>query len=131
VEASESENLFSDFGVHFYGFANTLAQSVKGKITDDKGQGLPGVNILVKGTSVGTTSDVNGVYSVNAGKSATLVITSVGFISQEVSVNNRSVVDVALATDVKSLEEVVVVGYGTQKKVTVTGAVVAVQGEKI
>mgnify|MGYP006197948149 FL=1 len=112
-------------------FANTLAQSVKGKITDDKGQGLPGVNILVKGTSVGTTSDVNGVYSVNAGKSAILVITSVGFISQEVSVNSRSVVDVALATDVKSLEEVVVVGYGTQKKVTVTGAVVAVQGEKI
>ncbi|MDI9870150.1 SusC/RagA family TonB-linked outer membrane protein [Flectobacillus roseus] len=122
---------FLTLGFIFMVFANTLAQSVKGKITDDKGQGLPGVNILVKGTSVGTTSDVNGVYSVNAGKSAILVITSVGFISQEVSVNSRSVVDVALATDVKSLEEVVVVGYGTQKKVTVTGAVVAVQGEKI
>ncbi len=111
--------------------AQTFAQKVKGKVTDDKGLGLPGANILVKGTSTGTTSDANGFYSISADKKATLVISSVGFLTQEVDINNRSTVDVTLATDVKSLEEVVVVGYGTQKKVTVTGAVVAVQGDKI
>ncbi|AFK01888.1 TonB-dependent receptor plug [Emticicia oligotrophica DSM 17448] len=112
-------------------FTNAIAQNVKGKISDDKGQGLPGVSVLVKGTNTGSISDVNGDYSIAAGKNTTLVISYIGFVTKEVPVNGRSVIDVALETDTKALSEVVVVGYGTQKKVTVTGAVVAVQGEKI
>ncbi|WP_188768608.1 SusC/RagA family TonB-linked outer membrane protein [Emticicia aquatilis] len=112
-------------------FTNAIAQNVKGKIADDKGQGLPGVSVLVKGTNVGSISDVNGEYSIAAGKNATLVVSYIGFVTQEVAVNGRSVLDIALETDTKALSEVVVVGYGTQKKVTVTGAVVQVQGEKL
>ncbi len=112
-------------------FTNAVAQNVKGKVADDKGQGLPGVSVLVKGTNVGSISDVNGEYSIAAGKNATLVVSYIGFVTQEVAVNGRSVVDIALETDTKALSEVVVVGYGTQKKVTVTGAVVQVQGEKL
>ncbi len=112
-------------------FTNAVAQNVKGKITDEKGQGLPGVSVSVKGTNVGSISDMDGAYSVSAGKNATLVVSYVGFITREVAVNNRSVLDIALDPDTKALGEVVVVGYGTQKKVTVTGAVVAVQGEKL
>lgn len=112
-------------------FTNAIAQNVKGKVSDDKGQGLPGVSILVKGTNVGSVSDGNGDYSVAAGKNATLVFTYIGYSAQEVAVGGRSVIDVSLAEDTKTLGEVVVVGYGTQKKVTVTGAVVQVQGEKL
>ena len=112
-------------------FTNAVAQNVKGKVADDKGQGLPGVSVLVKGTNVGSISDVNGEYSIAAGKNATLVVSYIGFVTQEVAVNGRSVVDIALETDTKALSEVGVVGYGTQKKVTVTGAVVQVQGEKL
>lgn len=112
-------------------FTNAVAQNVKGKISDDKGQPLPGVSVLTKGTNTGGISDANGEYSVAAGKNATLVFTYIGFTTKEVAVNGRSVVDVSLEEDTKALGEVVVVGYGTQKKVTVTGAVVAIQGEKI
>jgi TonB-dependent starch-binding outer membrane protein SusC len=112
-------------------FTNAIAQNVKGKVSDDKGQGLPGVSILVKGTNVGAVSDGNGDYSVAAGKNATLVFTYIGYLAQEVTVGGRSAIDVSLAEDSKTLGEVVVVGYGTQKKVTVTGAVVQVQGDKL
>ena len=112
-------------------FTNAIAQNVKGKITDDKGQGLPGVSVLVKGTNVGSISDVDGIYSIAAPKNATLVISYIGFLTKELAVSNRSTVDVSLETDTKALGEVVVVGYGTQKKVTVTGAVVQVQGDKL
>lgn len=112
-------------------FTNAIAQNVKGKVSDDKGQALPGVSVVVKGTNVGSASDANGEYSVAAGKNATLIFTYIGFTTMEVAVNNQSRINVSLAEDTKALGEVVVVGYGTQKKVTVTGAVVQVQGEKI
>jgi TonB-dependent starch-binding outer membrane protein SusC len=112
-------------------FTNAIAQNVKGKVSDDKGQALPGVSVVVKGTNVGSASDANGEYSVAVGKNATLVFTYIGFTTAEVAVNNQSKIDVSLAEDTKALGEVVVVGYGTQKKVTVTGAVVQVQGDKI
>ena len=110
---------------------SALAQNIKGKISDENGEGLPGVNVLVKGTNTGAISDAKGMYSVNAAKNATLILTYVGFNSKEVAVNGRTSIDINLTVDNKSLEEVVVVGYGTQRKVTVTGAVVAVQGEKL
>lgn len=112
-------------------FSQIIAQNIKGKISDENGDGLPGVNILVKGTNTGAITDAKGVYSVSAGKNAILIITYVGFTSKEIPINGRAAIDISLNADNKNLEEVVVVGYGTQRKVTVTGAVVAVQGEKL
>ena len=98
---------------------------VKGKVTDENGEGLPGVSISVKGSTVGTTSDANGGYAI-AGLNANsiLVFSYIGYASQEHPVGNRSTINVSLQTDAKALEEVVVVGYGTAKKRDVTGAVV-------
>ncbi len=110
---------------------STFAQNVKGKISDEKGEPLIGVSVLVKGTTTGGISDVNGEYSLTADKNAILVFSFIGYLSKEEALNGRSVVDMSLEVDTKALGEVVVVGYGTQKKVTVTGAVAQLQGEKI
>lgn len=112
-------------------FTNAFAQNVKGKVSDEKGQGLPGVSVVVKGSSTGSITDANGDFSVAAGKTATLVFTYIGYVTKEENVNGRGTVNVGLQPDEQTLSEVVVVGYGTQKKVTVTGAVTAVQGEKL
>jgi TonB-dependent starch-binding outer membrane protein SusC len=92
---------------------------------------LVGVSVLVKGTTTGGISDFNGEYAVTADKGAILVYSFIGFLSKEEAVGGRASIDVTLDVDTKSLSEVVVVGYGTQKKVTVTGAVVSVLGDKI
>jgi TonB-linked SusC/RagA family outer membrane protein len=115
-----------------FGLAAPSDQPVSGKITDEKGEGLPGVSVVLKGTTRGTTTDATGQYrlSIPNGK-AVLIISFVGYLRQEVDVNNRSVVNVQLQTDDKSLEEVVVVGYGTQKKVNLTGAVSTVESKAI
>ncbi len=110
---------------------STFAQNVKGKISDEKGESLIGVSVLVKGTTTGGISDVNGEYSLTADKNAILVFSFIGYLSKEEALNGRSVVDMSLEVDTKALGEVVVVGYGTQKKVTVTGAVAQLQGDKI
>ena len=112
-------------------FTQVTAQTIKGKISDEKGEGLPGVSVLVKGTSNGAITDVNGEYSLAADKNATLIFSYIGFLTREEAVGGRSSIDISLETDTKALGEVVVVGYGTQKKVTVTGAVSTLQGEKI
>jgi TonB-linked SusC/RagA family outer membrane protein len=111
-----------------------LAQNltVRGKITSETGDALPGVTVVLKGTSTGTVSDANGNYSLaNATQNGTLGISYVGYQPKDVPINGRSTINISLTPDAKALEEVVVVGYGTQKKTTVTGAVVAVQGEKL
>ena len=103
-------------------WAQTL--SVTGKVSDDKGEGLPGVTVLLKGTSIGTSTDPAGKYSLNVPNGdGTLVISFIGYNTQEVAVNNRTSINVTLSADVKSLEEVVVVGYGTQRKRDITSAV--------
>ncbi|RZJ94137.1 MAG: SusC/RagA family protein, partial [Hymenobacter sp.] len=95
-----------------------------GRITDKSGEGLPGVTIVAKGTSTGAVTDGEGKYSLQVPASATtLVISFLGYKSQEVALNQRASIDVALAPDSKALDEVVVVGYGTQKKANLTGAV--------
>jgi TonB-dependent starch-binding outer membrane protein SusC len=102
---------------------------VKGKVASETGEGLPGVTVLVKGTTNGTATDAEGNYSLSVpGGSGTLVISFIGYQTQEVAINNRSTINVTLVPDAKSLEEVVVVGYGVQKKETVTGSVAAVKG---
>ena len=97
---------------------------VSGKVTDaGDGSGLPGVSIAVKGTTKGTQTDVSGNYKVSASKGSTLVFTFVGYVKKEVTIGTASTIDVALAADTKSLEEVVVVGYGTQKRKEISGTV--------
>lgn len=101
------------------------AQNVSGRITAaENGESLPGVSILVKGTNQGTTTDNDGKYTLKLpNNNATLVVSFIGYLKQEIAVGGRSVVDLALEVDTKALEEVVVVGYGTQEKVNLTGAV--------
>ncbi len=89
---------------------------VTGRVTSDEGQGMPGVNILVKGSSTGTITDADGKYSINAEPNATLLFSFIGFVSQEVPVGNRSTIDVTLKADVKQLGEVVVTALGIKKE---------------
>lgn len=110
-----------------------IEQTVKGRVTEgDKNEGLPGVSVVIKGTTKGTTTDVDGNYTlVVPDNKAVLVFSIVGFEPQEVIVGNRTTIDVAMQSDVKTLGEVVVVGYGVQKKETVTGSVVSVKGAEL
>jgi TonB-dependent SusC/RagA subfamily outer membrane receptor len=105
---------------------------VTGRVTaSDDGSGVPGASISIKGTSKGTTSDGDGNYKISASSSATLVFSSVGFNTQEIAVGSKSQISVALKTDSKALSEVVVVGYGTQKKSQMTGAISSVTSKQI
>ncbi|MBD2703695.1 TonB-dependent receptor [Spirosoma sp. BT702] len=104
---------------------------IAGKVTEATGQGLPGVTVQVKGTTTGTVTDGTGVYSIQADETATLVFSSIGFQTMEVAVGGRTAIDVTLVEDTKSLSEVVVVGYGTQRKSDVTGATVTIKGEEL
>ena len=105
---------------------------VTGKVLDAQGLALPGVSIVVKGTTTGTVSAVQGDYTLNVpSKTSTLVFSYIGYTSQEVPVNNRNEINITLASDDKMLSEVVVVGYGEQKKETVTGAVATVKGSDL
>ncbi len=100
------------------------AQTVSGRVTDETGQALPGVTVLLKGTTTGTTTTAEGTYrlAVPGGK-ATLVASYVGYVSQEILINDQSVIDIKLAPDSKILNEVVVVGYGTQQRKDLTGSI--------
>ncbi len=111
----------------------STAINVSGKVTAQAdGMGLPGVNVVVKGSNTGTVTDVNGNYNINApGENDTLVFSSIGYTIQEVAVNGRTTIDVALAEDVQSLEEIVVIGYGTQRSQDVTGSVATVSMENV
>ena len=105
------------------------ALSISGTVTSETGEFLPGANVIQKGTTYGTATDADGRYSLSVSdEDAVLVFSFIGYISQEVAVNGRSVVDVVLLGDVQSLDEVVVVGYGTQKKIAVTGSISSVDG---
>ncbi|UPL47502.1 SusC/RagA family TonB-linked outer membrane protein [Hymenobacter sublimis] len=105
--------------------------TVSGRVVDEKGAALPGVNVVVKGSSTGTQTDADGRYTLTAPDNATLIFSFVGFTSQEVPVSGRTTVDVALGSDSQALSEVVVVGYGTQRKQDVTGAVARIEAAEI
>lgn len=113
--------------------AQIIAQSVNisGVVTDPDGEALIGVNILVKGTSTGTITDIDGAYALEVPADAVLLFSYTGYKAQEISVENRTTVDVVMSTDLAVLDEVVVVAYGKQKKVTVTGAITGVKGEDL
>ncbi|WP_310589626.1 TonB-dependent receptor [Dyadobacter sp. CY351] len=108
-------------------------RSIKGKVADDKGLGLPGVSVILKGSSTGTVTDSEGSYSLNIPETGenVLVFSFVGYVPKEVTVGNQSAVNVELLVDTKALEEVVVVGYGTQRKRDITSAVSVISMEDI
>jgi len=111
----------------------TLDKTLKGKVTDkENGEGLPGVNVVLKGTSTGTTTDGTGNYTLNVpDNGGTLVFSFVGYVSQEAEIGNRTTLDLAIESDSKALSEVVVIGYGTAKKSDLTGAVGSIKEEQL
>ncbi len=112
--------------------AQAQDRTIRGKVSDEGGEALPGATVVVQGTSNGTVTDLNGEYSIAVGGDATsLVFSFVGYKNQVVAVGSRSVVDVSLALDISQLGEVVVVGYGTLEKGNVTGAVTTVDAKSI
>jgi len=106
--------------------------TISGEVRDEGGEPLPGVNIVLKGTTVGVATDAQGKYNLSIPdehSNGVLVFSSIGYLSEEINIGNRTSINIALVPDVKSLTEVVVVGYGTQKRSEVTSAVASVKAE--
>ncbi|GAA5035059.1 SusC/RagA family TonB-linked outer membrane protein [Marivirga lumbricoides] len=107
-------------------------RTVSGKVTDENGEGLPGVNVLIKGTGEGAISDLNGDYRLEVSQSdGVLIFSFIGYANEEVEIGAKSVIDVSMMPDIRQLGEVVVVGYGTQERRELTGSVTSVSGESI
>ncbi|WP_405380777.1 SusC/RagA family TonB-linked outer membrane protein [Maribacter sp. LLG6340-A2] len=119
--------------IHFWilGFATMVwaQDNITGVVTDEFGQPLPGSTVQVKGTATGTTSDFDGNYSIGASANDVLLFSYLGYSNQEVAVDGRSVINVSLKEDATQLDDVVVVGYGTQKRSDVTGSISSVKSE--
>ncbi len=105
--------------------------TVTGTVTDSNGEPIPGATVSVPGTSIGTATDIDGQYSITVPEGSSLVFSFIGFESQTIEVNNQSTIDVTLSESAQALDEVVVIGYGTQQKKDLTGAVVNVQAEEV
>ena len=108
-------------------------RTVTGTITSiEDGSSLPGVNVVLKGTSTGTITDIDGKYTISVpGSESVLAFSSVGFTDQEIMVGNQSVIDIVMQTDVQSLDEIVITGYGSQIKRDVTGSISKVKAEEL
>jgi len=107
-------------------------RKISGNVTDDKGQVLPGVTVKIKGSSTGTITDSNGSYSLdNVTSDETVLFSFIGMQSREVNVDNQNMLNIKLSESSSELDEVVVVGYGVQKKVTLTGAVSSIKGDDV
>lgn len=111
--------------------AHAQKQVITGKIADEAGTPLPGVNVLVKGTAYGTTAGVDGSFTLEAAPTDILVVSFIGYKTQEVTVGNQTQITVTLLEDMATLDEIVVVGYGEQKKALNTGANLRVKGDDI
>lgn len=111
--------------------ANAQDHPVTGVVRDQDGEALPGVTVQVKGRNTGTSTDAEGAYSISAPPEGVLVFSFLGFLSQEIPVNNRSTIDVTLAEGTEALDEIVVVGYGTQRKKDLTGSVVTISSREL
>lgn len=114
------------------GYAHAQTQQISGRVVNKSDKGaLPGVNILVKGTTTGTATDANGNYKISVPSGSILQFSMIGMTSQETPVGNQTTINIELADDARALEEVVVVGYGTQRKIDVTGSVAQIKGEEL
>jgi len=105
-------------------------KEITGKVTDANGEVVIGANVVEKGTTNGTITGVDGNYILNISPSSVLQISYIGYITKEVAVGNKSIINIKLTEDSKVLEEVVVVGYGTQKKEVVTGAITTLKANE-
>ncbi|MDO6438975.1 TonB-dependent receptor [Cyclobacterium sp. 1_MG-2023] len=105
--------------------------TITGTVTDENGEPIPGATISLPGTTIGTATDLDGKYSLTVPEESELVFSFIGFESQRVMIGDRSIIDVTLVEATSSLDEVVVVGFGTQKRANVTGAVSTVSGEDL
>lgn len=103
---------------------------VEGTITDENGSGLPGASVVVKGTTKGTVTDINGNYSLTIADDAVLQFSYIGYLTQEIRVGVQSTINISLLPDIKQLDDIVVVGYGTQRKSNISGAVTTVANIK-
>ncbi len=122
------------FVLLFVVWGNVFSQNitVSGVVTEaNDGSTLPGVNIIVKGATGGTITDIDGKYSLEVPKDATLVFSFIGFLKQEIAVNGNSTLNVALKIDATGLDEVIVVGYGVQKKSDITGAIASIKSDEL
>jgi hypothetical protein len=107
-------------------------QSVSGIVRSPEGDGIPGVNVIVKGTTQGVTTDASGNYTIMVpGPNTTLVFSFVGYQTQEIVVNNQTVINVQMALELTALDEIVVIGYGQREKKDLTGAVAQISSEEI
>jgi TonB-linked SusC/RagA family outer membrane protein len=112
------------------GFAQE--KKVSGRVTDGTNFGIPGVSVAIKGTTKGTISDADGKYSIDVtASSTTLVFSSIGYIAEEITIGNQTVIDVALTGDSQTLDEIIVTGYGSQSKREITGAVTTVDAKDL
>ena len=129
------ENITKDQTVLASTKLNTAAAEVDvtitGTVIDENGMPIPGVTVSVPGTSIGTATNLDGKYSLSVAENASIVFSFIGFESQTVNVANRSTINITLKEDTQSLDEVVVVGYGTQQKVNLTGAVGVATSERL
>lgn len=110
---------------------STKQKRVSGVITDTKGEPIIGANVAVKGTSNGTITDIDGKFDIEVPANTTLKISYIGYQPMEINIGNKSTIDIKLSEDTQALDEIVVVGYGTQKKSDVSGSVTTVSGEKL
>lgn len=107
------------------------SKRITGKVTDSKGEPIIGANIVEKGTTNGTITDIDGKYTLNVSSSPIIQVSYIGYLTQEVSIRNKTSLDITLKEDLQALDEIVVVGYGTQKKEVVTGAITSLKAEDI
>lgn len=110
---------------------NEFDITISGTVTDSNGQPIPGATVSVPGTTTGTATDLDGKYTITVPEGSTLVFSFIGFDSQTVEVGNRQTINITLEESLQALDEVVVVGYGTQEKVNLTGAVGVAGGERL
>ena len=113
------------------GAAWAQTNEVTGTVMDETGMPLPGANIIVQGTSTGTQTDFDGVFSIEAAPGDVLLVSYIGYVTEEIPVGQETDFQVTLTPDAAALEEVVVVGYGTQKKSVNTGAISSVKAEEL
>lgn len=136
-EATEEEDIGTDKdeGVPIENVETIFKEAVQdllsGKVTDDLGTPLPGVSVLIKGTTVGTQTDFDGNYQINAKTGDILVFSYLGLVTQEITVGNNRTINVSLEEDINALDEVIVVAYGTAKKESFTGSATQINSETI
>ena len=104
---------------------------IQGVVSDENDEGLPGATIIIKGTTIGTVTDINGEFSLEAFPDTLIIVSYSGYERQEISINNQTILNVKLTPDVETLKEVVVVGYGAQEKINITGSVATIKQEEL